>query len=114
MIPFYTDDYPQASLSVIALFRILAVLCDMFWDPVFANWTDGFKSRCGRRRPFLLLAGVVNSIAIVAAFAPPDAGPLLTGVWFGIFSLTFKVIGWSMDRICYNAMVAEITPDYME
>merc|ERR1740123_1990957 len=114
MTPFYTDDYPQASLTVIALFKVIAVLVDCAWDPFLAHWTDGCQSRWGRRRPFLFAALFIITASTLAAWQPPDVGPLATGIWFGVCDLFFSIIGSSMQLVTYNAFGADITPDYKE
>lgn len=114
LTPFYTDDYPQASLSFIALAKVLSVLLDSAYSPMVANWTDRASGRFGRRRPFLVLSALICSSAMMAGFWPPNAGPLAAGVWYMVCDTLFMVIGGSMHQVATDALGAELTPDYKE
>ena len=73
MKPFYTDDYPRASLGYIAFFSVLAVLIDAFSDPLMAQLSDSTRSKWGRRRPFLLIAPFITFAVQLMAFSPPTS-----------------------------------------
>jgi len=45
---------------------------------------------------------------------PPATTPLLAGLWFGVCDGLFSVIGASMQFVAYDALGAEMTPDYKE
>merc|ERR1712194_388555 len=59
MKKFYTDDYPRASLGIMAFSSVLSVLIDAFTDPKMAVWTDTLRSKYGRRRPFVFVSAFV-------------------------------------------------------
>lgn len=56
----YTNDYPHAAASAIALMNSLEIMIDVPWDPFLANWSDNFRTKfcgfwMGRRRPFMIV-----------------------------------------------------------
>merc|ERR1719422_1795595 len=50
MKKFFVDDYPAASLGIIAFSTTVSVLVDAFTDPKMAKLTDNCESQYGRRR----------------------------------------------------------------
>ena len=48
-------------------------LVEIFDDPLIGHWSDTFRSRWGRRAPFILIGTPVMSIAFVLIWLPPDA-----------------------------------------
>eukprot|EP00927_Polykrikos_kofoidii_P007718 TRINITY_DN13164_c0_g1_i1.p1 TRINITY_DN13164_c0_g1~~TRINITY_DN13164_c0_g1_i1.p1 ORF type:complete len:686 (-),score=72.41 TRINITY_DN13164_c0_g1_i1:166-2223(-) len=114
MKPFYTDDYPQASLSVIALFTVIAPLIGVVWSPLLAAWTDSCTSRAGRRRPFLVVAAVVGTVVATVSFFPPKVDPVGSGIWWGMCHIVFIVFWQSIHTIPYDALVSDLTPDFHE
>ncbi len=68
---------------------------DAVADPVIARWSDNYKSRLGRRMPFMLFSGVAYAAVFVALFYPPVAETsavntvylaVLLGVYFTLFT----------------------------
>ena len=48
-------------------------LVEIFDDPLIGHWSDTFRSRWGRRAPFILIGTPVMSITFVLLWLPPDA-----------------------------------------
>lgn len=69
---FYTQVMGMSpELAGLALF--LATFWDAITDPVMGTVTDHAKTRFGRRHPFMLVGGVVFSLAFVALWLIPEA-----------------------------------------
>ncbi|MEM7100276.1 MAG: MFS transporter [Pseudomonadota bacterium] len=72
---FITIYYNQAiglSNTLIGAAVALAMIGDAVSDPVVGVWSDRFRSRWGRRHPFLVVAPVPLAIAIYLMFNPPE------------------------------------------
>ena len=72
---FITIYYNQAvglSNTWIGVAVALAMIGDAISDPVVGIWSDRFKSRWGRRHPFLVVAPIPLAIAIYLMFNPPE------------------------------------------
>lgn len=102
--------YNQAiglSNSLIGLAIMLAMLGDAISDPVVGMISDRWKSRLGRRHPFLFAAPIPLGVAIFFIFNPPD---ILTNasndndpnqLWLFIYLAVLTIF----SRICHTLYV---------
>jgi GPH family glycoside/pentoside/hexuronide:cation symporter len=85
LLKFYTEIVGlNASLAGIALG--ISVIWDGISDPLMGRFSDKTKTKWGRRRPFILLGGVLLSIAVLLLFSPPSLS-----TQFGKFSYLLSV-----------------------
>jgi len=71
LLKYYTEIVGlMPSLAGIALG--ISILWDGVSDPLMGNISDKTKSRFGRRRPYILIGGILLSLAILLLFSPPD------------------------------------------
>jgi Na+/melibiose symporter-like transporter len=92
----------------------LALCVDAVADPVIGSLSDGWRSRFGRRHPFMYAAPVPMAVAFALLFRPPDG--LSHAQLFG-WLLTFAVcvrVSMTLYMLPSNAMVPELTPHYDE
>ncbi|GBF50190.1 Na+/melibiose symporter-like transporter [Leptospira ryugenii] len=69
LLKFYTDVIGLSpSLAGIAL--SISVIWDAISDPLMGNLSDRTSSRWGRRRPFILVGGLLLSLSILILFSP--------------------------------------------
>lgn len=102
----------------VSLALALALVIDALTDPLVGSYSDNFRSRLGRRHPFMFASALPLGISLYLLFAPPEIPadwprePLLLG-WLLVFivaarvSMTFFAIPW-------GAMFAEYSDDYRE
>jgi len=97
-----------------ALAIAIALVVDAFIDPFIGYTSDHFRSRLGRRHPFMYAAAVPAALSYAFLFSPP-LGLSQTGL-FG-YLLVFAII----VRICIalfeipnSALIAEFTQNYDE
>jgi len=111
---FYVDDFPQASLGLMATFIVLSILIDAFTDPAMASWTDSCKSKHGRRRPFILVSAFVVPIVFLLNWTPPSGlDPTGAALWYGIFHIAVKLAD-TLYNIPSNAWGGALTPNSKE
>lgn len=99
-------------LAGIALATGLAV--DAVMDPVIGSASDGWRSRMGRRMPFMLAGLPSVALLFVAIFTLP-AGlsiPILFA-WLTVLSILLR-IAMSLFNLPYQAIGAELSDDYAE
>ncbi|MEM7218647.1 MAG: MFS transporter [Pseudomonadota bacterium] len=91
-----------------------ALLIDAITDPLVGAYSDQFKSRLGRRHPFMYAAAVPIGVLGYLLFSPPaDAGHGVLTAWLLVntvllhIAFTFFVVPW-------NALAAEYSDDYVE
>lgn len=104
----------EMTAAAIGLVLMLFRLWDAFSDPLMGWISDNFRSRWGRRRPFILLGGVLGGCTFwLFWWAPRDASEAMLMGWMlvtGIIFFTSYTI-WAMP---YQSMLLEMTPDYNE
>lgn len=105
---------------LVGLALTLIRIYDAFTDPI-AGWiSDNFRSKFGRRRPFILGAGVVSGLGLPTLF-------LVSPGWVNISFLGLSAVFWYMlisnliyipivstFTVPYNSLGNELTPDYEE
>lgn len=105
---------------LVGLALTLIRLYDAVADPI-AGWiSDNFRSKHGRRRPFILVAGIVSGLGLPALF-------LVSPSWSDINFLGLSVVFWymigssliyipiiSLFSVPFNSLGPELSPDYDE
>lgn len=98
-----------ASLAI-----VIALLVDAVSDPVIGSWSDGVRSRWGRRHPFMYAAAAPFAICFYLLFSPP---PGLTEtqvfLWLVVFSVLTRTTQ-SVYSIPHTSLTAELSNDYHE
>ena len=95
-------------------------LWDAVVDPVIGWLSDNLRSKHGRRRPFILIAGIVSGLGLPLMFAvsPSWSNVTFLGVsvifWYMVAStlVYFPIV--SAFAVPYNSLGAEMSPDYEE
>ncbi|WP_299596637.1 MFS transporter [uncultured Microbulbifer sp.] len=113
LLLFYSQVLPlPASTASLAL--MLSVVLDAISDPLVGSYSDGLKTRLGRRHPLMYASVIPLGLTLYFLFSPP-AGLSQTQLflWLLAFSsasrlaMTFFLVPWS-------ALFAELTDDYHE
>ena len=100
------------TLSGLAIFIALCV--DGITDPLVGSLSDNFRSRFGRRHPFMYFAAVPMGLCFYALFAPP-AGLGETGLflWLTTFAVGVRLF-LTFYMVPSGAMGPEMTTHYDE
>jgi GPH family glycoside/pentoside/hexuronide:cation symporter len=102
----------EASLCGIALF--IAMLFDAIADPVVGVWSDGLRSRLGRRHPFLYASSLPLALCFLATFLPPQGlGRIGLFVWLTVFAVGTR-FSMAVFVIPHQSLLPELTQDYDE
>ena len=89
-------------------------LWDAFTDPLMGRISDNFKSRFGRRRPFVLLGGILTGLAFSMIWMLPHGwSQMATFSLFLIYMLIFYTC-FTIFIVPYLALGFEMSPDYNE
>lgn len=83
-------------------------------DPLLGSWSDGLRSRWGRRTPFMAAGAPMVALALAMAFTPPEGLPE-PGLfaWLLASSLALR-FGVSAFHVPFIALGAELSNDYVE
>lgn len=112
LLPYLTD-----TIGISALIAGFIVFAPKAWDiilnPIAGQISDRSTSPSGRRRPFLLRAGIVLALCFMLMFAGPTAPAVLAGVWV-VVAFTACASAYAFFQVPYISMPAEMTLDYTE
>ena len=107
---FYFKNYGLA-LSVIGSIFIIIRLFDAFTDPIMGYISDNFPLRFGKRKPWVLMGGILFIFSTWMLFVPIYQS---VDVEYFFFWLFISAIGWTIAYAPYYAMGAELSMDYLE
>ncbi|MBY9067178.1 MFS transporter [Hyphomonas sp. WL0036] len=93
---------------------MLAMVVDAILDPVVGQWSDNFRSKWGRRHPFMYASVIPVAIFYMLLWFPPAGAShvMLFAYLLVMTSITRTFIG--IYEIPSTALLAEFTQDYHE
>ncbi|MEZ5559208.1 MAG: MFS transporter [Pseudomonadales bacterium] len=91
----------------------LALFVDAVTDPIVGSWSDNFRSRLGRRHPFMYAAALPLGLCLYLLFAPPALDDALLLAWLLFFIVATRVC-MTFYLIPWNSLFAEFSDDYQE
>ena len=102
----------RPDVAGLVLFISLAV--DAVLDPLIGAGSDGWKSRWGRRHPFMIVGIVLLPIAIIGVFILP-AGLPASWIFGYVLALNIAMrVSTSFFILPYAALLPELSRDYAE
>ena len=101
-----------ATLAGLALF--IALLFDAITDPLAGSISDNWRSRMGRRHPFMYASALPLAIMFYLLFVPPD-GLSTWGLfaWLTVFIVLTRA-AMTLYHVPHIALGAELSDDYEE
>ncbi|MEM7276655.1 MAG: MFS transporter [Pseudomonadota bacterium] len=110
----YYNQVLEVPGTLAGLASLLALLADAISDPMVGQLSDRFKSRWGRRHPFMLFGAAPFGIALYFLFSPP-AGLDAMGLFWWLLSFAILVrLLLTFFYVPHVALGAEIARDYHE
>jgi Na+/melibiose symporter-like transporter len=92
----------------------IALFFDALADPAVGSWSDGFKSKWGRRHLFMAASILPLTATFFGLFWPPqDLSQLQLFVWFTLFSVLVRT-ALTFYNVPYLSLGAELSQDYQE
>ena len=100
--------------TYVAIILMSLRLWDGILDPIMGWVSDNFRSKWGRRRPFIFVGAIMAGLTYpLIWWFPMDLSPVGIMLWvigFGILFYTFFTV-WGIP---YQSLLMEMTPDYNE
>lgn len=102
----------------------IAILCSAIFAPIIGAFSDRFKSRWGRRHPFLLAAAIPLALSLYFLFSPPGSLQLVKAgadlppqmplfIWMVTWNILARFF-LAVYLVPSVAMAAELSSDYNE
>jgi Na+/melibiose symporter-like transporter len=120
----YYNQALRLNVDLVGWALALAVLFDAVSDPAVGAWSDRFRSRLGRRHPFLFAAPVPLALCLFLLFSPPeflttvrDGAELPAQVPLFMWMVVWNVLArlsLTLYIVPHLALGAELTSDYNE
>jgi len=100
--------------ALIGIALTIPRLWDAFTDPVMGSISDNTRTRFGRRRPFILIGGLLTALMYILLWRFPFVSTEIGYfIWFLLASL-FYYTCYTIFSVPYNALSYELSPDYNE
>jgi len=100
--------------GLISTVQAIKIVIDAGSDAVFGWLSDNTRTRYGRRRPFILVGGVLAGIGLPLMFAVGRGWTDMQYFWFMLVSMIIYVPVMSCFNMPWVSLGAEMTPDYHE
>ncbi len=92
----------------------VSLIIDAVSDPIIGSVSDNFKSKWGRRHPFMIFAAVPFGVCLGALFFPPTMmGDGVMLAWLAFFTIATR-LAYTFYFVPWNAVAAEFSADYVE
>jgi len=113
-ILFYYTNVLGLSGSLTGIALLIALCFDGVTDPLMGTITDNYRSRWGRRHPFMYGAAVPFALSFFFLFVPPTgSGQISLFLWLTVFSVLTRGL-MTVYSVPHITMNAELTNDYKE
>ncbi len=113
-ILFYYNQVLGLSGTLAGMALFIALLFDAVTDPLAGSLSDNWKSKLGRRHPFMYASAVPLALAFVGLFSPPEAmGQLGLFVWLTVFAVLTRA-AMTLYHVPHLALGAELTENFEE
>lgn len=111
---FFYNQVIGLSGTLAGLAVLIATLFDAVSDPLVGSISDNFRSKYGRRHPFMFAAPLPAMLCIYLVFSPPvEMGQIAIFAWFAICTILLR-LSITLFTIPHLALGAELSDDYIE
>jgi len=111
---FFYNQILGLSGTLTAAAVTIGIISDAITDPLIGSISDRWRSRFGRRHPFMFAAPLPLIVTIYFIFNPPaDIAGLHLFAWFAFFTVLMRICS-TLFAVPHLAMGAELSDDYIE
>lgn len=113
-ILFYYNQVLGLSGTLAGGALFIALMFDAITDPLAGSLSDNFRSKFGRRHPFMYASAVPLALAFYGLFSPPEGmGEWGLFAWLSIFAVLTRG-AMTLYHVPHLALGAEMTENYQE
>jgi Na+/melibiose symporter-like transporter len=91
----------------------IALIVDAITDPIAGSISDNWRSRLGRRHPFMLASIVPMALCFFLLFSPPELEQFGLFLWLLTFAVLTRV-AMTLYHVPHTALGAELSSDFAE
>ena len=103
-----------ANALLVSLCLAAALTIDAAFDPIIGSFSDGLRTRLGRRHLLMYLSAAPIGLGLFLVFSPPH-GLADAGLYAWLFATVILTnISMSLFVVPWTALFAEFTDDYVE
>lgn len=113
-ILFYYNQVLGLSGTLAGAALFIALLFDAITDPLAGSLSDNFKSKWGRRHPFMYASAIPLALAFIGLFSPPEGmSELQLFAWLTVFAVLTRG-AMTLYHVPHLALGAEMTENFHE
>lgn len=114
LLLIYYNQVLGLSGTLASLAIAISLIFDAISDPAVGSWSDGIKSKYGRRHPFLVAAVIPLCLFFYLLFWPPEElGTWALFAWLTFFTIMTRT-ALTLFHVPYMSLGAELTQNYQE
>ncbi len=110
---FYYNQVLGVSGTLCAIALFIAMCFDAITDPLVGSISDNWRSRWGRRHPFIYISVVPLTLGYFLLFNPLVEGEVALFVWMTVVAVLLRFM-LTLYHVPHLALGAELTSDYTE
>jgi glycoside/pentoside/hexuronide:cation symporter, GPH family len=111
---FYYNQILGLSGTMTAAAVTIGIVSDAITDPLMGSISDRWRSKLGRRHPFMYAAPLPLIVTIYLIFNPPaDLQSTSLFIWFAVCTVLMRISS-TLFAVPHLAMGAELSDDYLE
>ncbi len=111
---FYYNQILELSGTLTAAAVTIGIASDAITDPLMGSISDRWRSKMGRRHPFMYAAPLPLIITIYLIFNPPEGiSDWALFAWFAVFTVLMRICS-TLFAVPHLAMGAELSDDYIQ
>lgn len=99
--------------GLVGLAILIALVVDAISDPLVGYWSDNFRSRWGRRHPFMYVAALPVALSYFLLWNPPDWGHAGLFLYLTLLAVLIRTFVTFYETPS-SALIPELTSDYEE
>jgi GPH family glycoside/pentoside/hexuronide:cation symporter len=113
MLLLFYNQVVGLAAPLVGLALMVALVIDAFVDPLIGQVSDNFRSRFGRRHPFMYAAALPLAVSYLALWNPPHWGQQALFLYLIVTTVVIRVF-ISFYEVPSSALSAELSTQYDE
>ncbi|HJP50968.1 MAG TPA: MFS transporter [Pseudomonadales bacterium] len=102
------------SASLVSVVIAISLIVDAISDPIVGSISDNYRSKWGRRHPFMIGSAIPFGLTLYFLFVPPEGlSDLFILAWLLFFTVSAR-LSYTFFTVPWHALATEYSNDYIE